>query len=118
MYTPDETEAVVNATTQFYQENTDPKAQIITTLSGDPLLGTSALVLFFYDGPTPSASFDAFESIVPLTLLPNVRTQTFSPFVAGIPSKLTVNPRGTFDTLSTSSLTPSFIQAVKNEADV
>jgi hypothetical protein len=116
-YSSDETEAILNATTKFYQENTDAKAQIITTLSGS-LLGTTTLVLFFYDGPTPPASFDTFESIVPLTLLQNVRTQSFSSFVSSIPSKLAINPLGTFDTVSTSSLTLAFVQAVKEEADV
>ena len=116
-YSPDETEAILNATTQFYKTNQDPKAQIITTLSGS-LLGTTALVIFFYDGPTSPPSFNTFDSILPLTLIPNLRTQTFSSFVSSIPSKLVVNPRGTFDTVSTSSLTPGFVQAVKAEADV
>jgi hypothetical protein len=116
-YSPDETEAILTATTKFYQDNRDPKAQVITTLSGS-LLGTTALVIFFYDGPTAPASFDVFESIVPLTILPNVRTQSFSSFVSSIPSKIVVNPRGTFDTVSTSALTPAFVQAVKEEADV
>lgn len=116
-YSPDETEAILNATATFYKDNKDPKAQIITTLSGS-LLGTSALVIFFYDGPTPPSSFDPFESIIPLTVLQNVRTQSFSSFVSSIPSKLTINPRGTFDTLSTSALTSAFVEAVKEEADV
>lgn len=116
-YTPDATEAILNATAQFYHDNTDPKAQIITTVSGSPL-GTSTLVIFFYDGPTQPASFDGFESIIPLTILQNVGTQSFSSFISSIPSTLAVNPQGTFDTLSTSALTPGFIQAVKQEADV
>jgi len=115
-YFPDETETILNATTKFYTENKDPKAQIITTLSGS-LIGTTALVIFFYDGPTSPSSFDTFDSIVPLTLLSNLRTQSFSSFVSSIPSKLAVNPRGTFDTVSTSALTAAFVQAVKDEAD-
>lgn len=117
IYTPDETPAVLNATETFYKTNTNPKAQIITTVSGS-LIGTSALVIFFYDGPTAPASFAPFEDIIPLTLLPNLRSQSFSSFVSGIPSKLVVNPRGTFDTLSTSKLTTGFVEAVKSETDV
>ena len=117
IYTPDKTEAILNATTKFYKDNTDPRSQIITTVSGS-LFGPTTLVLFFHDGPTPPASFDAFESIIPLTLLQNVRTQSFSSFVSSIPSQLSVNPRGTFDTLSTTALTPAFVDAVRQEADV
>ena len=117
MYTPDETQAVLNATTKFFQENQDPKAQIITTLVGS-LIGTSTIVIFFYDGPTAPASFAQFEKITPLTLLPNVRSQGFSSFVSGIPSQAVFNPRGTFNTMSTSGLTVGFVDAVKREVDV
>ncbi|KAF4539443.1 FAD linked oxidase [Lasiodiplodia theobromae] len=38
VYGSDEIDAVLNATAQFDAENTDPKAQIITTLRGEPTL--------------------------------------------------------------------------------
>lgn len=117
IFAPSETAAVLNATQAFYDNNRGAKAQIITTVNG-ALTGSSTLVLFFYDGPDRPASFDAFHSIP--YLVNDVKTQSFSDFVSNIPSELAqvANVRGTFDTISTTSLTAGFITAVKNETDV
>lgn len=112
-YGPESTQAVLHATQAFYNSNTDPKAQIITTIDGGAQ-GTTALVLFFYDGPMRPTSFSPFNSITPL--LSTVQSQTFSSFISSIPSTLAPNIRGTFNTISTSKLTPSFLAAVYNES--
>lgn len=115
IYGKDEVDSVLNATAKFDAENTDPKAQLITTLEGSEL-GTRALVLFFYDGPDRPESFSHFDDID--SVLDLTKTQTFADFVKGFPSNLITNARGTFHTLSTSELTPKFLAAVKNETDV
>lgn len=55
-------DAVLSATSQFSLNNKDPKAQMITTLEGGAL-GTTALVLFFYDGPDRPSAYDGFTGI-------------------------------------------------------
>ncbi|KAK7712029.1 hypothetical protein SLS57_007904 [Botryosphaeria dothidea] len=114
IYGKDEVDSVLNATAKFDAENTDPKAQLITTLEGSEL-GTRALVLFFYDGPDRPESFSHFDDID--SVLDLTKTQTFADFVKGFQSNLITNARGTFHTLSTSKLTPKFLAAVKNETD-
>ncbi|EKG19765.1 hypothetical protein MPH_02911 [Macrophomina phaseolina MS6] len=115
IYGTTEVDKVLNATAIFDAENTDPKAQIITTLSG-AVTGVTALVLFFYDGPDRPESFAPFDDL--LITISTVKSQTFSDFVKGIPSELAINARGAFHTMSTSSLTPKFLDAVKNETEV
>ncbi|KAL1857352.1 hypothetical protein Plec18170_003476 [Paecilomyces lecythidis] len=114
LYTPDQVPAVLNATVEFYKQNTDPKAQIITTLEGSGV-GTASLTLFFYDGPSKPAIFDLFDGI-PATYN-GAKVQSFSQVVEEFPATLETNVRGTFDTLSTSELTQGFVDAVKNETD-
>lgn len=116
LYGNDKLDAVLEATAKFDAESSDPKAQIITTLEGSALTGTTALVLFFYDGPTKPESFGLFDNIT--ATLDTTRTQTFAEFVQGFPSNLITNARGTFHTFSTSKLTPGFVNAVRNETDV
>lgn len=108
----------MNATRSFYSKNTDSRAQIITTLSSGSRLDTSALVIFYYDGAVRPASFAPFDDIAPL--VNEVKAQSFSSFVASIPSKLAevANFRGAFNTMCTSKLTLEFLKAVKNETDV
>lgn len=106
---------MLNATNAFGEIDDDPKAQIITTLEGGTL-GTTALVLFFYDGPTRPPSFAPFDDIP--TELNLVSSQSFSDFVSIFQSGLVTNPRGTFNTLSTTKLTPGFLSAVSNATDV
>ncbi|KAB2576489.1 FAD linked oxidase [Lasiodiplodia theobromae] len=115
LYGNDKLDAVLEATAKFDAESSDPKAQIITTLEGSALTGTTALVLFFYDGPTKPESFGLFDNIT--ATLDTTRTQTFAEFVQGFPSNLITNARGTFHTFSTSKLTPGFVNAVRNETD-
>lgn len=115
IYGPEVIPAVLNATTEFYKQNTDPKAQIITTLVGSAL-GTSSITLFFYDGPLKPAGFDLFDGIP--TLSNTVRKQSMSSMVQGFAAQFESNVRGTFNTLSTTALTQGFVDAVKNETDV
>ncbi|GME28882.1 FAD-binding domain-containing protein [Neofusicoccum parvum] len=114
IYGNDELDDLLNATAKFDAENTDPKAQIITTLEGLET-GTIGLVLFFYDGPDRPANFAPFDNIS--TIIDHTKTQTFAEFVKGFPSNIVTNARGTFHTFSTSKLTPAFLAAVKNETD-
>jgi hypothetical protein len=112
-YTPGAaTRQVINATQEFYATNTDSKAQIITTVNGE-VEGSTSLVLFFYDGPTRPALFKPFNNIP--TVFNDIRSQTFSTFVSSVPSELSQNIRGTFNTISTSQLTLGFLAAVYNE---
>ncbi|EKG19594.1 FAD linked oxidase [Macrophomina phaseolina MS6] len=114
IYGTDQLPAILNATAKFDAENTDPKAQIITTLQGSAS-GTTALVIFFYDGPGRPECFAPFDGLT--STISTVKTQTFSDFVQGLPSNLITNARGTFHSLSTSKLTPTFVEAVRKEAD-
>ena len=117
IYAPTSTSEIINATSAFYTDNNDSRAQIITTLSGSAV-GTTALVLFFFDGPSRPASFAPFDGISPL--VDEVKPQDFSSFVSSIPSNLAevANFRGSFNTMCTLRLTPGFLEAVRNETDV
>lgn len=114
-YDPAQLDKISNATALFFEQNKDPRAQIITTLDGGAT-GTSALVLFFYDGPSKPAGFSFFDGI-PSTIN-TVKAQSFSSFVSGIPANIQTNARGTFDSFSTSALTKPFIDAIANETSV
>ncbi|KXX82951.1 Bifunctional solanapyrone synthase [Madurella mycetomatis] len=114
MYPSSSVPEVLNATKHFFYDNHDPKAGLITTIEGGPL-GTSALALFFYDGPEKPPSFDLFDGIP--HLLNNVGTKTFSSLIASFPAYLVLNARGTFATVSTSELSERFLEAVKHEAN-
>ncbi|KAJ0114975.1 hypothetical protein J7T55_001382 [Diaporthe amygdali] len=113
VYGEDQVDAVLNATQVFSDVNTDPKAQIITTINATPI-GTSALVLFFYDGPDAGTVFEMFDGVDHTISL--VKQQTFSNFVSTVDSSVSVNPRGTFNSLPTTKTTPGFLAAVKNQA--
>lgn len=90
---------------------------MITTLEGSPT-GTTAIGIFFYDGPEKPAGFNVFDDITPLANM--VRTQPFASFVQGIPAPISQlrNPRGGFITMSTSEISQKFVEAVKAEVDV
>ncbi|KAL9056195.1 MAG: hypothetical protein Q9162_003074 [Coniocarpon cinnabarinum] len=75
VYPARDTQALLQATADFNNNNKDPKAQIIHTLNGG-LLGTTSLVLFFYDGPTAPSSFAPFDAIKPSIDL--VKPQSFA----------------------------------------
>jgi len=106
---------LINATQRFFDENTDPKAQIITTLDGSSL-GVNGLALFFYDGPEKPASFDLFDGL--LTTLDNTGRKSFKELIYSFPANLVLNARGTFATFSTTVLTPRFQEAIRAEAAV
>ncbi|KAK4208241.1 hypothetical protein QBC37DRAFT_80310 [Rhypophila decipiens] len=116
IYSSTQVPALLNATSRFFYENTDPKASIITTLEGSPLgTGATALLLFFYDGPNKPDSFKLFDDITPL--VSTVKQQTFVQFLNGIPSRLgqVRNPRGAFITMSTSEISQRFVDVVNAE---
>ncbi|KAK3339810.1 hypothetical protein B0T25DRAFT_512032 [Lasiosphaeria hispida] len=109
--------AIIKATQKFHdQGTTDTKTQIITALVGTTL-GTEALVMFFHDGPNKPALFKLFDGI-PAILNTN-RAWKFSKYVKSIPSDLAqlTNIRGAFATFSTSTLTPRFLEAIRNETE-
>lgn len=83
-------------------------------MNGGPT-GPSAILLSFYDGPGRPAAFAPYDGIVPL--VSNLASQSFASYVKSTPSQLSggIN-RGAFQTLSTTSLTAGFMQAVHNES--
>ena len=104
------TDALLSATAEFSATNTDPKAQIITTLgylAGNP----DNVLLTFYDGPNPGPSLAPFQNIP--AVLSNVSTQPFSSLtqITGDPASIGTT-RGAFHTLSMTGLTLNFIKAV------
>lgn len=107
--------AVIAATRQFNDQNTDPKAQLITTLDGGPL-GTTAMVLFFYDGPSKPDVFNLFNGIIHLTS--NTGTSSFTSYIPKFPAYIVTNLRGRFATISTSAFTSGYLAAIKNQTDV
>ncbi|KAG8161219.1 hypothetical protein KVR01_009483 [Diaporthe batatas] len=113
IYASDQVDALLNATQVFSDTNTDPKAQIITTINATPV-GLSALVLFFYDGPDPGTAFEMFDEVD--DTISFVRVQSFSTFVSSVDSAIALNPRGTFNSLPTTKTTPAFLAAIKNQA--
>jgi len=110
--------ALLNATAHLQAANpTNHKVAVITTLEGS-VTGTSALLLFFHDGPERPALYDLFEDIP--VLVKGVKKRSFAQLINSIPAPVSEyrNPRGAFHTISTSSLTQGFLDAVKAEADV
>jgi hypothetical protein len=85
---------------------------MITTLEGS-VLGTTALVLYFYDGPERPAAYEGFKDIE--ALIDATRTQTFVSFVKSFPSTIVTNLRGAFATFSTSQITPKFVAAINED---
>lgn len=72
-----------------------------------------AVLLIFYDGPTPPPSIAAFQKIP--ALFTDVSTRSFSSFAQSSPANATSGTRGAFHTLSTIGYTLGFMQAVYNE---
>ncbi|KAL8818331.1 MAG: hypothetical protein Q9191_007964 [Dirinaria sp. TL-2023a] len=113
VYPPTSIPAVINATNKFSATNTDPKAQVITSLSY-LASAAEAIVLLFYDGPTAPASLAPFLNIP--ALYKDVSTRSFSSFAKSSPSESSSGTRGAFHTLSTTGYTQPFLQAVYNES--
>ncbi|KAK3400816.1 hypothetical protein B0T20DRAFT_390681 [Sordaria brevicollis] len=116
IYPSNAVDDILNATSRFSYLNKDPRTQIITTLEGGPL-GTTALVLFFHDGPEKPKSFEVFDDIKPL--IKAVKSQSFVSFVQTFPAQIRelTNIRGGFITFSTSELSQTFLEAIKMEVD-
>ncbi|KAL6717473.1 hypothetical protein ACLMJK_005388 [Lecanora helva] len=106
--------ALISATANFSATNTDPKAQIILTLSTLAGIPTPVL-LTFYDGPTPGPSLSQFSQIK--ALFSDKKTRSFSSLAKSSPDQATQPSRGAFHTLSTTGYTVPFLQAVQNETD-
>ncbi|CAE6485865.1 unnamed protein product [Rhizoctonia solani] len=107
-FTASNLDKVNNATADFVANVTDPKAAIITTynyLFGEP--GVS--LLMFYDGQTPPAGiFERFTSIPHFSS--DVSTRNFSSLI------MTKLFRGSFNTVSLKTYSPSLIQQVLNQS--
>jgi hypothetical protein len=104
--------ALINATYTFQTTNKDPKAQVIFTVNGGEAPG--AILLLFYDGPKRPAAFDPYNGITGATIS-TLAVQTFYSFVNGIPSLLESGNRGAFASVSTTTYTIPFLEAVYNE---
>lgn len=104
--------ALITATTLFQTQNTDPKAQVILTINGGA--ASTAIVLFFYDGPQRPSAFQVYDNIP--YLASTLKVQSHKDFTAATPSELAAGSRGAFHTLSTTSYTERFMQAVHNES--
>lgn len=115
IYSSSTTDQVLAATQQFSESNTDPKAQLITTLDATAL-GAFVFVIFFYDGPDPGSVFSMFDSIDATVNL--VTTQTFYSFILELNSAIATSPRGSFNTLPTTTTTLGFLNAISNQTTV
>lgn len=114
MFGGDKIPALIEATNTYQETNTDPKAQVILTINGGTL--ENAILLSFYDGPERPAAFDPYNNITG-ALIDNVKTQSFADFADNsAPSTIEAGNRGAFATLSTTSLTKGFLDAVYNES--
>ncbi|KAL2274187.1 hypothetical protein FJTKL_03591 [Diaporthe vaccinii] len=113
IYTGDKADALLNATEVFSRTVTDPKAQVILTLEGLPVLSLTPVVLMFYDGPDPGDSFAMFDGIIPVSS--GTLKQPFTTFVAAQATQLIQNNRGTSHTVSVSAVTLPLLEAVKGE---
>jgi hypothetical protein len=114
LYGSDKLDELIAATQIFQDTNTDPKAQLILTLNGGTVPG--AIFLPFYDGPGRPAAFDMFNNITG-AIIDTTKVQTYYSFSMGTPSQVEAGNRGAFATISTTTLTTTFMQAVKNESD-
>lgn len=112
LYGASDIPALINATETFHKTNTDPKAQIITTINGGIL--PEAVLIIFYDAPTAPAIFGVFDNIG-TPLINTVGQQTYAAFVAGTPDEAEAGNRGAFASLSTTDLTVKFMDAIYNE---
>ncbi|CZT04316.1 related to 6-hydroxy-D-nicotine oxidase [Rhynchosporium agropyri] len=103
--------ALLKATQDFQLNSKDPKASVILTLGGGTLAG--AILLSFYDGPNRPADFNVYNGIN--DTLSTVATQDYSAMIAASPTSLAAGNRGVFASLSTTTLTIKFMEAVVNE---
>ncbi|KAL9088095.1 MAG: hypothetical protein Q9159_003293 [Coniocarpon cinnabarinum] len=115
VYGADQADKVLNATADFFTDNTDPKAQIISTIADGftGVTGTVVIALFFYDGPDEPDSFEPFDGIP--ALVDTVHTDSFAGLIGSSPAPSA--GRGAFHTFSTTGLTEGFLAAVRNETE-
>jgi hypothetical protein len=115
-YGTDAIPALINATSIFQNQNTDPKAQVILTLNSGVAPG--AILLLFYDGPNEPAAFAPYDSVDTTAppLISEVNSQTYESFSQVTPSDVEAGYRGAFHTMMTTSLTTGFLNAVANES--
>ncbi|KAJ8590729.1 FAD-binding domain-containing protein [Rhizopogon salebrosus TDB-379] len=113
-YTSNELDRVNQATANFAANNTDPRAQIITTYNC--ILGlTEVSELLFYNGPSPPEGIlDEFLAIPHLTK--DVHTRSFSSLVRSFHANATENSRAIFNTVSVLDYPVWLLEAVVNES--
>lgn len=107
-YSGAQVQAITDATYNFANYVTDPKAAIITTY--DYIGGTLVpSVIMFYDAPTPPAGiFDEFMSIS--SLESTVTTQSFVSFILSQASDATTNFRGFYHTVPVQQITLGILE--------
>ncbi|PVH83468.1 FAD-binding domain-containing protein [Cadophora sp. DSE1049] len=105
--------ALIKATESFHLNSKDPKASVILTLGGGSLPG--AILLSFYDGESRPADFDVFNSFN--ATFSTLATQDFSSMIGGTLTSLQTGNRGSFASLSTTTLTHTLLAAVVNETN-
>ncbi|KZO98683.1 Glucooligosaccharide oxidase [Calocera viscosa TUFC12733] len=112
-YIPGEMTAVGDAVVQWISETTDPKASVLPTF-GAALDLPIAIVLVFYDAPTPPAgTFDAFLNTP--YLLADLSTQAYGDLVRAAPSNITMYSRLAFNTVPVYTLSPAVLAQVINQ---
>ncbi|KAK0112689.1 hypothetical protein ONS95_014428 [Cadophora gregata] len=104
---------LINATMSFHLNSKDPKASVILTMGGGALPG--AILLSFYDGESRPADFDVFNGFN--ETFGNLATQDYTSMITGTLASLGQGARGTFASISTTTLTHTLLAAVANETD-
>ena len=113
IFDPSAVPALINATESFHLNSRDPKASVILTLGGGILPG--AILLSFYDGENRPADFDVFNDIN--ATFSTLATQDFSAMISGSLTSLQAGNRGSFASVSTTTLTHTLLAAVVNETN-
>ncbi|KAI5120528.1 hypothetical protein M0805_004536 [Coniferiporia weirii] len=115
LYLGDKLDALAKATANFSANNTDPKAQIITSFNSQSgtLIGS---VNIFYDGPDqPEGIFDEFLAIE--AFLADISTRSFLSLVQSAPVNATSDERGAYHTASVSNWSQNLLNVIMNETD-
>ncbi|KAH9930868.1 FAD-binding domain-containing protein [Fomitopsis serialis] len=104
---------VVVATQNFYDNVTDPKAAILTTINNEIGIPITELTLF-YNAPTPPAGmFDEFLAIPAIST--DISTRSYLSLVTSTPANATQTERGYFHSVSLFNLTIPLLNAIVNE---
>lgn len=112
-YTENTFPQLAQAVANFSENNTDPKAQILTTYNS--AIGFAGVTqVLFYDAPTPpDGLFDQFMAIPYFTK--DVGTMSFLDLVKLTPSNATANTRGVFNTVSILDYSVDMLNVIANE---